>query len=68
MGRNGEGAKMPSDGNEEEGDGNVIILCFTDVKQVVPAGYPVEQHVPSVLDAPNVGRNVSSHSVPFHPF
>ncbi|KAM1708806.1 hypothetical protein TB2_001682 [Malus domestica] len=64
MGRNGERAKMPSDGNEE-GDGNVIILCFTDVKQVVPGGYPVEQRVPPVLGAPNVGRNVSSHSVPY---
>ncbi|RXH84312.1 hypothetical protein DVH24_027211 [Malus domestica] len=39
-GRNGEGAKMPSDGNkeEEEGDGDVIILCFADVEQVVPGG------------------------------
>ncbi|KAM2565512.1 hypothetical protein TB1_008131 [Malus domestica] len=36
-GRNGEGAKMLSDGNneEEEGDGEVIILCSTDVEQVV---------------------------------
>ncbi|RXI05327.1 hypothetical protein DVH24_006584 [Malus domestica] len=33
-GRNREGAKMPSDGNreEEEGDRDVIILCFTDVR------------------------------------
>ncbi|RXI01566.1 hypothetical protein DVH24_014915 [Malus domestica] len=40
MGRNGEGAKMPSDGNneEEEGDGRVMILCSTDVKRVVPGG------------------------------
>ncbi|RXH69946.1 hypothetical protein DVH24_007202 [Malus domestica] len=39
-GRNGEGAKMPSDGNkeEEEGDGNVIILYSTDVERVVPGG------------------------------
>ncbi|KAM1174599.1 hypothetical protein FF1_027153 [Malus domestica] len=40
MRRNGEGAKMPSDGNkeEEEGDGEVIILCSTDVERVVPGG------------------------------
>ncbi|RXH87672.1 hypothetical protein DVH24_034572 [Malus domestica] len=39
-GRNGKGAKMPSDGNkeEEEGDGEVIILCSTNVKRVVPWG------------------------------
>ncbi|KAM0977448.1 hypothetical protein TB2_019831 [Malus domestica] len=38
-GRNGERAKMPSDGNkEEEGDGDVIILCSTDVERVVPGG------------------------------
>ena len=38
--RNGAGAKMPSDGNkeEEEGDGEVIILCSTDVERVVPGG------------------------------
>ncbi|KAB2598163.1 S ribonuclease [Pyrus ussuriensis x Pyrus communis] len=38
--RNGVGAKMPSDGNkeEEEGDGEVIILCSTDVERVVPGG------------------------------
>ncbi|RXH92254.1 hypothetical protein DVH24_033150 [Malus domestica] len=37
-GQNGERAKMPSDGNkeEEERDGDVIILCFTDVERVVP--------------------------------
>lgn len=37
---NGAGAKMPSDGNkeEEEGDGEVIILCSTDVERVVPGG------------------------------
>lgn len=27
----------------------------------------VKQRVPSVLGAPNVGRNASSHSVPSHP-
>ncbi|RXH84006.1 hypothetical protein DVH24_026905 [Malus domestica] len=39
-GRNGEGAKMPLDGNkeEEEGDGEVIILCSTDVERVVLGG------------------------------
>ncbi|CAN6698545.1 unnamed protein product [Malus baccata var. baccata] len=38
MRRNGEGVKMSSDGNkeEEEGDGEVIILCSTDVERVVP--------------------------------
>ncbi|KAB2626674.1 S ribonuclease [Pyrus ussuriensis x Pyrus communis] len=38
--RNGAGAKMPSDGNkeEEEGDGEVIILYSTDVERVVPGG------------------------------
>ncbi|KAB2622208.1 S ribonuclease [Pyrus ussuriensis x Pyrus communis] len=38
--RNGAGAKMPSDGNkeEEEGDGEVIVLCSTDVERVVPGG------------------------------
>ncbi|RXH81144.1 hypothetical protein DVH24_005058 [Malus domestica] len=36
-GQNGEEAKMLSDGNkkEEEGDGEVIILCSTDVERVV---------------------------------
>ncbi|KAM2441700.1 hypothetical protein PS1_022876 [Malus domestica] len=31
---------MPSDGNKEkeEGDGEVIILCSTDVERVVPGG------------------------------
>ncbi|KAB2595286.1 S ribonuclease [Pyrus ussuriensis x Pyrus communis] len=53
---------MPSDGNkeEEEGDGEVIILCSTDVERVVPGG----ELVPPVLGAPNVGRNALSHSVP----
>ncbi|RXI06585.1 hypothetical protein DVH24_025721 [Malus domestica] len=39
-GRNGEGAKMPSNGNKEkeEGDRDVIILCSTDVERVVPGG------------------------------
>ncbi|RXI05217.1 hypothetical protein DVH24_006474 [Malus domestica] len=39
-GCNGEGAKMLSDGNkeEEDGDGNVIILYSTDVKQVILGG------------------------------
>ncbi|RXH77196.1 hypothetical protein DVH24_023470 [Malus domestica] len=39
-GRNGERAKMPPDGNkeEEEGDGDVIILCSIDVERVVPGG------------------------------
>ncbi|KAB2610792.1 S ribonuclease [Pyrus ussuriensis x Pyrus communis] len=38
--RNEAGAKMPSDGNkeEEEGDGEVLILCSTDVERVVPGG------------------------------
>ncbi|KAB2601543.1 S ribonuclease [Pyrus ussuriensis x Pyrus communis] len=38
--RNRAGAKMPLDGNkeEEEGDGEVIILCSTDVERVVPGG------------------------------
>ncbi|KAM1193705.1 hypothetical protein ACFX13_020956 [Malus domestica] len=38
--RNGEGAKMSSDGNkeEEEGDGNVIILCSMDVELVILGG------------------------------
>ncbi|KAB2613107.1 S ribonuclease [Pyrus ussuriensis x Pyrus communis] len=38
--RNGAEAKMLSDGNkeEEEGDGEVIILCSTDVERVVPRG------------------------------
>ncbi|KAB2617007.1 S ribonuclease [Pyrus ussuriensis x Pyrus communis] len=45
MGRNGSGAKMPSDGNKEEeaGDGEVIPLCSTDVEQVVPGGGKVER-------------------------
>ncbi|RXH89701.1 hypothetical protein DVH24_032058 [Malus domestica] len=36
--RNGEGANMTSDGNkdEEEGDGDVIILCSMNVERVVP--------------------------------
>ncbi|RXI03622.1 hypothetical protein DVH24_004274 [Malus domestica] len=43
MGRNGEGAKIPLDGNKkEEGDGEVIILCSTDVEQVV-SGDEVER-------------------------
>ncbi|TQD86395.1 hypothetical protein C1H46_028046 [Malus baccata] len=77
-GQNGERARMPSDGNkeEEEGDGEVIILCSTDVERVVPGvrrdeNSPktrhVEQRVPSVLGAPNVGRNALSHSVPSRP-
>ncbi|RXH98303.1 hypothetical protein DVH24_010628, partial [Malus domestica] len=39
-GRNGEGTKMLSDGNkeEEEGDGEVVILCSKYVEQVVPGG------------------------------
>ncbi|KAB2636748.1 S ribonuclease [Pyrus ussuriensis x Pyrus communis] len=38
--RNRAGAKMLSDGNKEkeEGDGEVIILCSTDVERVVPGG------------------------------
>ncbi|RXH99868.1 hypothetical protein DVH24_021670 [Malus domestica] len=77
-GRNGEGAKMPSDGNkEEEGDGEVIILCSTNVERIVPGGVRrnknslttrhVEQHVPPVLGTPNVGRNASFHSVSSRP-
>ncbi|CAN6544789.1 unnamed protein product [Malus baccata var. baccata] len=73
-GRNREGAKMPSNGNrkEEEGDEEVIILCSTDVEQGVPGVRrnenspkirPVEQRVPPVLGALNVGRNASSHSI-----
>ncbi|RXH86964.1 hypothetical protein DVH24_022237 [Malus domestica] len=40
MRRNREGIKMPSDGNkeEEEGDGEVIILCSTYVERVIPVG------------------------------
>ncbi|RXH86587.1 hypothetical protein DVH24_021860 [Malus domestica] len=38
MGRNEEGSKMPLDGNKEEGDGEVIILCSTDVERIVPRG------------------------------
>ncbi|RXH89102.1 hypothetical protein DVH24_006080 [Malus domestica] len=39
-GRNGDGVKMPLDGNkeEEEEDIDVIILCSTDVERVVPGG------------------------------
>ncbi|RXH68977.1 hypothetical protein DVH24_031310 [Malus domestica] len=39
-GRNREGAKIPSDGNkeEEEGDEDVIILCSMDVERVIPGG------------------------------
>ncbi|RXH95100.1 hypothetical protein DVH24_024784 [Malus domestica] len=39
-GTDGEGAKMPSDGNneEEEGDGEIIILCSIVVERVVPGG------------------------------
>ncbi|RXH84984.1 hypothetical protein DVH24_041752 [Malus domestica] len=39
-GQNEEGVKMPLDGNkeEEEGDGDIIILCSTNVEQVVPEG------------------------------
>ncbi|KAB2633787.1 protein argonaute 1-like [Pyrus ussuriensis x Pyrus communis] len=39
-GPNGARAKMPLDGNKEEekGDGEVIILCSTDVERVVPGG------------------------------
>ncbi|CAN6582256.1 unnamed protein product [Malus baccata var. baccata] len=38
--RNGEGAKMPLDVNkeEEEGDGEVIILCSMDVERVILGG------------------------------
>ncbi|KAB2602279.1 S ribonuclease [Pyrus ussuriensis x Pyrus communis] len=38
--RYGAGAKMLSDGNkeEEEGDREVIILCSTDVERLVPGG------------------------------
>ncbi|RXH83238.1 hypothetical protein DVH24_003736 [Malus domestica] len=38
MRQNGKGAKMPLDGNKEEkeGDEEVIILCSTDMKRVVP--------------------------------
>ncbi|RXH77164.1 hypothetical protein DVH24_023438 [Malus domestica] len=69
---------MPSDGNkeEEEGDGEVIILCSTDVERVVLGGEAnensskicsMEHRIPSVLGTPNVRRNVSSHSVPSRP-
>ncbi|RXH93620.1 hypothetical protein DVH24_014196 [Malus domestica] len=39
-GQNGEGAKMPLDGNneEEERDEEVIILCSTNVERVIPGG------------------------------
>ncbi|RXI02694.1 hypothetical protein DVH24_002772 [Malus domestica] len=39
--RNGDGGKMSSVGNkeEEEGDGDVIILCSTDVERVVLGEY-----------------------------
>ncbi|RXH88299.1 hypothetical protein DVH24_042370 [Malus domestica] len=70
MGRNEEGAKMSSDGNkeEEEGDEDVISLCSTDVEQVVP-GDKAERNSLKIrpVDAPNVGRNASSHSVPSRP-
>ncbi|RXI03792.1 hypothetical protein DVH24_038066 [Malus domestica] len=38
--RNDEGVKMSSDENkeEEEGEGEVIILCSTDVERVVSGG------------------------------
>ncbi|KAB2597511.1 S ribonuclease [Pyrus ussuriensis x Pyrus communis] len=63
--RNGAGAKMPSDGNkeEEEGDGEVIILW----NENSPKTRPVEQLVPPVLGTPNVRRNTLSHSIPSRP-
>ncbi|RXI04165.1 hypothetical protein DVH24_038439 [Malus domestica] len=71
MGWNREEAKMPSDGNkeEEEGDGEIIILCSRRVRwnENSPKIRPVEHHVPPVLGAPNVRRNASSRSVPSRP-
>ncbi|KAM1872405.1 hypothetical protein ACFX13_006363 [Malus domestica] len=69
---------MPSDRSEEEEeeDRNVIILCSTYVERVHSRGRrnekssktcPVEQRIPLVLGAPNVGRNASSRSVPSRP-
>ncbi|KAB2613009.1 S ribonuclease [Pyrus ussuriensis x Pyrus communis] len=62
--RNGAGAKMPSDGNkeEEEGDGEGVRWNKNS-----PKTRPMEQLVPPVLGAPNVGRNALSHSVPSRP-
>ncbi|KAM2052510.1 hypothetical protein FF2_033444 [Malus domestica] len=65
---------MPSDGNkkEEEGDRDVIILCSIDVERVVSGSEverkftktrSVEQRILPILGAPNVRRNVSSHSI-----
>ncbi|KAM2987692.1 hypothetical protein FF2_007828 [Malus domestica] len=50
---------MPSDGNkeEEEGDGE------GRRNENSPKIRHVEQRVPPVLGAPNVGRNASSHSI-----
>ncbi|RXH96942.1 hypothetical protein DVH24_035610 [Malus domestica] len=56
-GQNGEGAKMPSDGNkeEEERDAEVIILCSTDVERVVPGDEAERKFIPNSSRA-------------FHPF
>ncbi|RXI09293.1 hypothetical protein DVH24_033910 [Malus domestica] len=63
-GWNGEGAMMPVDGNkeEEEGDGEGVKW-----NENSPKTHSVEQCVPPVLGAPNVGWNASSRSVPSRP-
>ncbi|RXH68202.1 hypothetical protein DVH24_028349 [Malus domestica] len=70
-GRNGEGAKMLSDGNkeEEEGDGEMWNESFQGVRrnENSPKIRPMEQHVPPILGALNVGWNASSHFVPSRP-
>ncbi|KAM2703223.1 hypothetical protein EV2_004842 [Malus domestica] len=69
---------MPLDGNkeEEEGDIEVIILCSTDVERVVLGGEAEQKFTQNssrgtarstILGAPNMGRNASSHSVPSRP-
>ncbi|KAM1003080.1 hypothetical protein ACFX2I_003456 [Malus domestica] len=76
--QNEEGAKMFSDGNKEEkeGDGDVIILCSTGVERVVSGG-EVERKCTQNSSCGTArstrfrctkhGRNTSSHSVPSGP-
>ncbi|CAN6557930.1 unnamed protein product [Malus baccata var. baccata] len=67
-GRNGEGVKMPSDGNkeEEEGDREVIILCSTDVERVVPGGEAERKFTQNSRTKRGTEHLVSLRSVPSH--
>ncbi|RXH95226.1 hypothetical protein DVH24_024910, partial [Malus domestica] len=67
MGRNGEGAKMSLDGNNEEEKEDRELFQGVRQNENSPKIRPVKQRVPPVLDAPNVGLNASSHSVPSRP-